>query len=86
VNPDSSAHSAGLSTTRKHTDDIRPRFDDSAACEDSGELGNTFRSAGQSYSANSTPDEVHVEFAPWRLTQSQFRCRGQPNVFDLGEL
>ena len=86
MNPDSLAHSAELSITRKHTDDIRPRFDDSAVFKGSGELENTFRSADQYYSANSMPDDVRVEWAPWRLAQSQFRYRGEPNVIDLGEL
>jgi hypothetical protein len=28
-------------------------------------------------------DDVRVEFTPWRMSQSQFRYRGEPNVIDL---
>jgi hypothetical protein len=54
-----------------------------------GESGfiSTFRGTSRSFErpcyAQSNSD-VHVEFTPWRMSQSQFRYRGQPNVIDLG--
>jgi len=86
VNQDFSRPSTRLSTTRRHIAGTPLPSAGSVAYKGSGELENTFRSAGRSFSANFTPNELRVEWAPWRLAQSQFRYRGTPNVFDLGEL
>ena len=86
MNQDFSRPSTRLSTTRRHIAGTPLPSAGSVAYKGSGELENTFRSADQYYSANSMPDDVRVEWAPWRLAQSQFRYRGEPNVIDLGEL
>ena len=84
MNPDSSARSAELSTTRKHTGAIWPQSDGLIEFERFGGSGeNTSRSLEQPCSKPSMP-ELRVEFTPWRLTQSQFRYRGTPNTYDLG--
>ena len=57
VNPDSLAHFAERSITRPRIADTVQLCVGSAVCKRSGELENIFRSAGQSYSANSMPDE-----------------------------
>jgi hypothetical protein len=87
VNQDSSARSAGLSTTRKHTGATQQRSEGCGVFEGFGSPADgTFRSLGERCSKPSKADDVRVQFTPWRMSQSQFRYRGEPNVIDLGEL
>ena len=57
MNPDSLAHFVERSITRPRIADTVQLCVGSAVCKRSGELENLFRSAGQSYSANSMPDD-----------------------------
>jgi hypothetical protein len=85
-NRDLSLPSAECLTTKKHTGAIQRRFDASVEFNASGDSAeSTSRSFERPCYAQSNSD-VHVEFTPWRMSQSQFRYRGQPNVIDLGEL
>jgi hypothetical protein len=51
-----------------------------------GGVADTLNSLAESLTICSTPDDVRIEFCPWRLSHSQFRYRGTPNVIDLGEI
>jgi hypothetical protein len=64
---------------------LAPRAD-SCGFNESGALENTSSGQESASSAHSKSNSVRVEWAPWRLTHSQFRYRGSPNVIDLGEL
>jgi hypothetical protein len=87
MSPDLFLRSVELSTTRKPTEGIQLASVVTSVFDGSGNLaGSTFRSLEQPCSKPSMPDDVRVEWAPWRLAQSQFRYRGEPNVIDLGEL
>ena len=59
-----------------------------ASCgfNESGALENTSSGQESASSAHSKSNSVRVEWAPWRLSHSQFRYRGTPNVIDLGEI
>jgi hypothetical protein len=59
----------------------------SCGSNESGALENTSSGQESASSAHSKSNsDVRVEWAPWRLTHSQFRYRGTPNVIDLGEI
>jgi hypothetical protein len=87
VNPDSSAHSAELSNTRKRTEGTPQLCYGFVELEGSGSSADgIFRSLGERCSKPSKADDVRVEFTPWRLAHSQYRYHGTPNTYDLGEL
>lgn len=76
------------STTSPHGSDTMFLSDASAQhSEFIGGAAGTLNSHAESSTTCSIPDsDVRVEWAPWRLTHSQFRYRGTPNVIDLGEI
>jgi hypothetical protein len=86
VRPSTSRLAAELSNTKRHFECIQASSAASVEFNGSGDSAeNTPPSFERPYYAQSKSD-VYVERAPWRLAQSQFRYRGEPNVIDLGEL
>ena len=87
ANQDSFQRSGELSILRPRIAGTAQLCAGSAGCKRSGDsAGSTYLSFDPPCSAPSKADDVHVEFTPWRMSHSQFRYRGQPNVIDLGEL
>jgi len=75
-----------MSVTLPPSQDIQRPSDATDASNGSGNVAANISSEQGSSLHSKSDSDVHVEWAPWRLTHSQFRYRGTPNVFDLGEI
>ena len=75
-----------LSATLRPSQNIQRRFDATDASNGSGNGAGNISSEQNSSKRSTVESDVRVEWTPWRLTHSQFRYRGTPNVFDLGEI
>ena len=62
----------------------RPTLTDAFSASGNG-VANMYSEQDSSQRSKSNSD-VRVEWTPWRLTHSQFRYRGTPNLIDLGEI
>lgn len=75
-----------LSTTLRPSQIIQRPSDATDAFSASGNgVANMYSEQDSSQRSKSNSDE-RVEWTPWRLTHSQFRYRGTPNLIDLGEI